>query len=166
MNLDYETVKKLEEAWLVEMASTKAEIIKELSVRQANFKIHVAKCFLFRKTEYYEHWLKEAANYCIKCDDLRLKPKAKRPSKNLFLQYFVDEEETAQDAIGILETAIALCPKINRDPNATRNEAFIFVDFWNDLRLELADYLANENTYEKSVYQNIINEYINKYPID
>lgn len=166
MVIDYEIRDKLEEAWLIEMASTRQDIIDQMSARESKFKIHVAKCFLFRNTDYYKHWLKEAANYCIKCDDLRVKPRGRRPDISLYLKYFVDEEETAQDAKGILETAIILCPEIERSQDATNDEALTFVDFWNDLRTELADYLSDEDTFDRSVYIDIIDKAIKRYPID
>lgn len=166
MIIDYDIRKQLDEAWLIEMALPRADVITTLESYESGFKIHVAKCFLFRNTQWYEHWIKEAANFCIKCDDLRLKPKAKRPDKDLYLEYFVDEMENASDAKTILGVAIARCPEIERDDQVLNSTAFIFVDFWNDLREELADYLSDEETFDRSVYIDIIDNAIKRYPIE
>lgn len=166
MILDYEIRKQLEEAWLIEMASTRQEIIDNFERYQAQFKIHIGKCFLFRDTPWYNRWLKEAGNFCVKLDDLRVKPRAKRPDISLYLKYFVDEEETANDAKMILGISIARCPEIARDDEVSNDEALTFLDFWNDLRTELADYLSDEDTFDRSIYIDIIDKAIKRYPIE
>lgn len=163
---DYELRKKLDEVWLIEMSVPRQEAIKTLSRYQTMFKFHVAKCFLFRNTEWYNHWLKEAANFCVRCDDIRLKPRATRPDRSLYLFHFIDEEETAQDADFLLGAVILECPEVERDINPTKSECFTFVDFWNDLREELADYLSDEETFDRSVYIDIIDNAIKRYPIE
>ena len=165
MVLDYEIRKKLEEAWLIEMAIPRQSAIDIMTGLEPKLKAHIAKCFLFRNTQWYNHWLKECGNFCIKCDDIRLKPNAKRPDSSLYLEYFVDEMETAHDADLILTNAIIRCAEIERNINPTKEECFTFVDFWNDLRVELADYLSDEDTFDRSVYIDVIDKAIKRYPI-
>jgi len=165
--LDYNTRKELEESWLLEMAYTKAyaeDICKKYS---HPFMMHLCKCFLFYNSQWYSHWLKECGNFCIKCDNIRLKPKAKRPDMDFFMQddFICEEIETAQDMKGILDLAISSCPEIDRE-EATNNEALSFLDLWNNLREELADYFTDEDTFDRSTYMEIIDNAIKEDYLD
>lgn len=159
--LDYQTRKELEEAWLCEMAMTRQQAMEVCKRDTFPFIVHLAKCFLFKNTEWYQHWLKECANFCIKCDDIKLKPNAKRPEMQFFMQddFICGEWETAQDIKAVLDTAIYRCPEVERE-DATNEEALLFLDLWNSLRIELADYMADEDTFDRQTYIEIIDNAI------
>lgn len=153
----------LEEAWLCEMAYP-IKKAKQICEGAADlFMVHLCKCFLFSNTQWYDHWLKEAANYCIRCDDIRLKPDAKRPTINFFLadNMICEEIETASDAKQYLNLAIDKCPEIGRE-DANNDEALRFLDMWIDLRIELADMMVDEDTFNRDEYKEVIDEAIKR----
>jgi len=159
--LDKQLRKELEEAWLCEMAYTRKKA-EELCKGAANiFMVHLCKCFLFPKCQYYNHWLKECINCCMLCDNIRLKPNAKRPTPEFFKQddCICEEIETADDAVGYLTLAIWKCPEFDKE-EITNDEALRFIDFWEDLREELSDYFSDEDIFDRSTYYQIIDEAI------
>lgn len=161
--LDYETRRQLEEAWLCEMSMNRAQAIRQCRDFTDLFIIHLAKCFLFYKTQWYNHWLKECGNYCVKCDDIRVKPDAKRLKPEVFMRdgCICEEWETAKDIITVLDRAIIKCPEVARE-DATDEEAIKFLNLWNSLRVELANCFSNEDTFDRSDYMKIIDSAINK----
>ena len=160
--LDYNTRKQLEETYLIEMAISRNDAVQLCGQISFQFKVHLAKCFLFYDTMWYDHWLTECGNFCIRCDNIRLKPKAKRPESIFFKEYFIDELETADDAKHFLNSAIMSCSGMDRD-EATNIEAETFVLLYNELIDILAEHLAEEETFDRSVYKEIINDIINKH---
>ena len=160
---DYETRKMLEEAWLCEMAVTRQRGKLICQQHAFQFITHLAKCFLFYNTQWYNHWLKECANFCVECDNISLKPDAKRPEMQFFMEddCICEEIETADDAKIYLNSAISRCPEIERE-NATNDEALRFLDMWEDLRIELADYMADKDTFDRSEYIEIIDKAIKR----
>ena len=161
--IDADFRKELEEAWLCEMAYDRKQATDICSGLSFPFIVHLAKCFLFDNTQWYKHWLKEAAGFCVKCDDMRLKPKAKRPTAEFFLQddSICGEWETAQDIKSVLDIAILRCPEVDRD-DATNDEGLRFLDLWEDLRYELADMMADEDTFNRYEYEEVIDQAIKR----
>lgn len=159
MIFDNEIKKELEEAWLVEMAVPRAKAKAVCESLSFNFLVHVAKCFLFKDTEWYNHWLTEVANYCVTVGSLTLKPNANKPNKEFYKDYFIDEIENAADAKIYLNVAIDKCEEVKRG-NATNDEAFKFIDLWQELRESLAEALSSKEEYKKDFYKNLIDNFI------
>lgn len=161
--LDYETRKSLEEAWLLEMAYTKKKVGQICEQYADPFMVHLCKCFLFKDTEWYDHWMQEACSFCVRCDDIRLKPNSKRPNREFFMQddYICEEIETPKDAQGYLNLAIDKCPELSRE-DATLEEGENFLKMWNTLRIILADQFSSENTLDRNEFRSLIEQQINR----
>ena len=157
----------LEEQWLIEMALPRKDAIEICKRYTLAFIVHVAKCFLFSSSEAYDHWLTGAANFCIKCDDLSVKPDGRRLSPEVFLsdECICEEIETARDARHYLDLAITYCDEI-REELATPEEGFIFLDLWEDLRYTLADYLSDSDAFDRNTYKELIDRVIKEHKSD
>jgi len=159
MILTTDMKQKLNEIWLCEMAIQRKQFVEQAESLSYSLIMHIGKCYLFKNSEYYEHWLKECGNFCMKFDDIKLKPNAKRPEKELFLSTILDEIETAQDSKFFLEGALSKCPELEGE-DISNDDAFTFLDVYNNMREELADYMSNEDTFDKYTYMNVIDKYI------
>lgn len=123
---------------------------------------HLAYIFILGKDfEAYNHWVKEAANFCAQIDSIVVKGN-KRLDKDFFIDAFFYHLDTDNDAqieatsvwakhgIGTLPSLLEL--------NLTREDFRKFKTFRNECAEELAELFSSKESHSKEFFQQYINK--------
>lgn len=162
MDLWSELDKISEKEQLNEMAVSRQEAINILNRHSSSLADHLAKCFLFPSSIYFNHWLDECSNYLYMCDNIHLKPNNKKPDIKFIETYLFDSFDNAEDSMMILNSIVVEYSKLHHD-KITKDDGLNFVDLYEDVKSLASDYIHDKKQYSQDDYRALIKKCLDNY---